>query len=288
MIKHILRGATMNYKLVAIDLDGTLLTEEKRIPSKNADVLRKLSDKGIEIIIATGRRYWSARKFMREINMNLTVVANNGTIIRSMNDDKAILNKYLNKEDFYELVREGRKRGLYPIIHVDHFEEGYDIMIELDKEHEKYSSYLYDIPDRYKQIEDLLLYENPRVLSVVFPGDIKLLKDFHGLLNNTHKDKYCSHVLTSLSKVGPILEVMGPLGSKWKTLLDYTRQKGINEKEIVAIGDDDNDIEMIQNAGIGIGMKNASPGVKKVADMITEKTNDECGVAEVLTKVFGL
>ncbi len=278
----------MNYKLVAIDLDGTLLTEEKRIPSKNADVLRALLDRGIEIIIATGRRYWSARKFMREINMNLTVVANNGTIIRSMDNDKAILNKYLDREDFYALVREGREKGLYPIIHVDHFDEGYDILIELDKEHEKYSSYLYDIPDRYKQIEDLLLYENPRVLSVVFPGDINLLKDFYGLLNETHKDKYCSHILTSLSKVGPILEIMGPLGSKWKTLSDYARQKGINEEEIVAIGDDDNDIEMIQNAGLGIGMKNASPGVKKVADIITEKTNDECGVAHVLTNIFKL
>ena len=132
------------------------------------------------------------------------------------------------------------------------------------------------------------MYENPRVLSVVFPGDINLLKDFHGLLNDTYRDKYCSHILTSLRKVGPILEIMGPLGSKWKTLSDYARQKGIAEEEIVAIGDDDNDIEMIQNAGLRIGMKNASPGVKSVADMITEGTNDECGVAEVLKKVFGL
>lgn len=278
----------MTYKLVAIDLDGTLLTEEKRVPLKNAEVLKKLLDKKIEIIIATGRRYWSAKKFMREIDMNLTVIANNGTIIRSMDDDKAILNKYLNKEDFYTLIKEGRKRNLYPIIHVDHFDEGYDIMIELDKEHKKYSSYLYDIPDRYQQIDDLLSYKNPRVLSVVFPGEINLLKEFHGLLNDTHKDKYCSHILTSLSKVGPILEIMGPLGSKWKTLSDYARQKGIAEEEIVAIGDDDNDIEMIQNAGLGIGMKNASPGVKKNADIITEKTNDECGVADILTKVFEL
>ncbi|WIV13842.1 Cof-type HAD-IIB family hydrolase [Proteiniborus sp. MB09-C3] len=278
----------MYYKLVAIDLDGTLLTEEKRIPTKNADVLRKLSDSGVEIIIATGRRYWSARKFMKEIDMDLTVVANNGTIIRSMHNDKAILNKYLDKEDFYTLIKEGRKRGLYPVIHVDHFDEDYDIIIELDKEHKKYSSYLYDIPDRYKQIEDLLFYEDPRVLSVVFPGDINLLKEFHGLLNDTHRDKYCSHILTSLSKVGPILEIMGPLGSKWKTLSDYATQKGITREEIVAIGDDDNDIEMIQNAGLGIGMKNSSSGVKKVADIITEKTNDECGVGDILTKIFRL
>jgi len=278
----------VNYKLVAIDLDGTLLTEEKRIPSENADVLKKLIDNGIEVVIATGRRYWSAKKFLREINLNLTVVANNGTIIRSMDDDTILLSKYLDKEDFYNLVKEGRKRDLYPIIHVDHFDEGFDILIELDKEHKKYSSYLYDIPDRYKRIEDLLLYENPKVLSVVFPGDMNLLKEFHSLLNETYKDKYCSHILTSLSKVGPILEVMGPFGSKWKTLIEYAREKGISKEEIVAIGDDDNDIEMIQNAGLGIGMKNASDGVKKVADIITEKTNDECGVADILTKVFRL
>lgn len=278
----------MDYRLVAIDLDGTLLTGEKMIPSKNSDVLKMLSDRGIEIVIATGRRYWSAKRFMKEIDMNLTVIANNGTIIRNMSDDSTILKKYLDKEDFYTLIKEGRKRNLYPIIHVDHFDEGYDIMIELDKGNEKYSSYLYDISGRYKEIEDLLFYENPRVLSVVFPGDMNVLREFYDLLNTSLINRYSSHILTSLKKVGPILEIMGPLGSKWKALSDYAREKGIKQEEIIAIGDDDNDIEMIKNAGLGIGMRNASPGVKKSADIITEKTNDECGVADVLIKVFGL
>lgn len=278
----------MDYRLVAIDLDGTLLTEEKKIPSKNADVLKILLDRGIEIIIATGRRYWSARNFMREVDMDLMVIANNGTILRNMNNDSAILNKYLDKDDFYSLVKEGRKRDLHPIIHVDHFDEGYDIIIELEKENEKYSSYLYDIPDRYRITEDLLLYENPRVLSVVFPGSMNVLEEFFDTLNTSYIQKYNSHILTSLTKVGPILEIMGPLGSKWKTLLDYAKEKGIKQNEIIAIGDDDNDIEMIKNAGLGIGMKNASEGVKKVADIITEKTNNECGVAHILTRVFNL
>lgn len=278
----------MNYRLVAIDLDGTLLNEEKRIPSKNADVLKALTDKGIEIVIATGRRYWSARKFLREIHMDLMVIANNGTIVRKMDDDSAMLKKYLDKNDFYTLIKEGRKRNLYPIIHVDHFEEGYDIMIELDKENARYASYLYDIPDRYMQMEDLLQYESPRVLSVVFPGDIKILEEFYDLLNISYTQKYSTHILTSLSKVGPILEIMGPLGSKWKTLSDYAKEKGIMQDEIIAIGDDDNDIEMIKNAGLGIGMKNASIGVKKVADIITERTNDECGVADTLNKILKL
>lgn len=278
----------MAFKLVAIDLDGTLLTEEKKIPSKNADVLKILSDRGIEIVIATGRRYWSARHFVSQIGMELMVVANNGTILRNMSNNETILQKYLDKDDFHILIKEGRKRDLYPIIHADHFDERYDIVIELDKENEKYSSYLYDIPDRYKKIENLLFYENPRVLSVVFPGEINVLKEFYNLLNTSHVDRYSSHILNSLTKVGPILEIMGPLGSKWKTLSDYAKEKGIRKEEIIAIGDDDNDIEMIENAGLGIGMKNASLGVRKVADIITEKTNDECGVADVLEKIFSL
>lgn len=278
----------MKYKLVAIDLDGTLLTEEKVVPSENANVLRSLSDKGIEIVIATGRRYWSARHFVSQIGLKLMVVANNGSILRNMKDDSLVLQKYLDKSDFHTLIKEGRERNLYPVIHADHFDEGYDIMIELDRQDEKYSSYLYDIPDRYKKIEDLLLYEDPRVLSVVFPGELNELKEFYDTLNKSYYGKYCSHILTSLSKVGPILEIMGPLGSKWKTLFDYTREKGISKEEIIAIGDDDNDIEMIKKAGLGIGMKNASPGVKQVADIITDKTNDECGVGHILTKIFNL
>ncbi|SDZ22332.1 hypothetical protein SAMN05660462_02275 [Proteiniborus ethanoligenes] len=278
----------MKYKLVAIDLDGTLLTEKKSVPSENAKVLKALSDKGIEIVIATGRRYWSARHFMEQIGLELIVVANNGSILRNMKDDSLILQKYLDKDDFYTLIKEGRKRNLFPIIHADHFDQDYDIIIELDKQDEKYSSYLHDIPDRYKTIEDLLLYENPRVLSVVFPGELNRLKEFYDALNMYYDEKYCSHILTSLTKVGPILEIMGPLGSKWKTLLDYAKKKGIKKEEIIAIGDDDNDIEMIKNAGLGIGMKNASPGVKQVADIITDKTNDEHGVGHILTKIFNL
>lgn len=278
----------MNYKLVAIDLDGTLLTEEKVIPFKNVETLRLLLNKGIEIVIATGRRYFSAKKFLKEAGIDLTIIANNGAILRNMNDDRAVLKKYFDREDFYRLIKEGRKRNLHPIIHVDHYHEEFDIMIELDKDDKNYSLYLHDIDNRYRKIEDLLLYENPRVLSVVFPGDYNVLKEFYDLLNTVYKDKFNPYILTSLKKIGPILEIMGPMGSKWQTLLGYASERGIKQEEIIAIGDDDNDIEMIKNAGLGVAMKNASPKVLDAADVITEKTNDECGVADILTKIFKL
>jgi len=274
--------------MVAIDLDGTLLNDEKIIPDENKRVLNKLIDKGIEIAIATGRGYWSAKNFTKNLGKELTIIGNNGTIVRTMNDDKVLMKKYLDKNDFFTLLREGRKRGLYPVLHVDHYEEGYDLMFELDKNDMRYSTYLSRTSDRYVQIDDLFKYNEPRVLSTVYIGEIKTLKEFQSILSTSYSDKYNSHILDKLINVGPILEIMHPLGSKWLTLSEYAKEKGIKNEEIIAIGDDNNDIEMIQNAGLGIGMKNCSEKIKKVADIITKKTNNEAGVAYALREIFKL
>lgn len=83
-----------------------------------------------------------------------------------------------------------------------------------------------------------------------------------------------------------LLEIMNPLGDKWLSLLEYAKDKGIDKSEIIAIGDDNNDIEMIKNSGCGIAMKNGSQYVKKVADIISEKDNNQSGVAHELKKLL--
>lgn len=81
---------------------------------------------------------------------------------------------------------------------------------------------------------------------------------------------------------------MNPLGCKWQSLQEYAKERGIREGEIIAIGDDNNDTPMIKNAGLGIAMKNASKDVKSVADIITEKDNNDSGVAFELKRVLNL
>ena len=272
--------------MVAIDLDGTLLNDEKIIPDENKRVLNELIDRGVEIAIATGRGYWSAKKFTKQLDKELTIIGNNGTIVRTMNNDEVLIKKYLDKNDFYTLLTEGRKRGLYPILHVDHYEEGYDLMFELDKSDMKYSTYLSRISDRYVQIDDLFNYKEPRVLSIVYIGELEILREFQSALSNVYSEKYNSHILYNLTNIGPILELMNPLGSKWLTLSQYAKEKGIRKEEIIAIGDDNNDIEMLQNAGLGVGMRNCSEKVRQIADIITKKTNNEAGVAYALKEIF--
>ena len=81
---------------------------------------------------------------------------------------------------------------------------------------------------------------------------------------------------------------MNPLGCKWLSLSEYAKEKDIAKEEIITIGDDNNDAEMIKNAGCGIAMKNASEGVKQVADIITEKDNNESGLSFELRKILDL
>ncbi|EOD01592.1 Cof-type HAD-IIB family hydrolase [Caldisalinibacter kiritimatiensis] len=275
----------MNYKLIAIDLDGTLLNDDKKITQDNIEILRELNKRGIEIVIATGRRYWSAKQLTKVLGLDLVIIANNGNIIRDITDDKLMVTKYLDEDAFRKLIEIGKSRGFHPIIHVDHYDEGYDIVTEFKKEDDRYCSYLSKIEDRYRVISDLSKYENPKAVVTCYVGEYDELEQFQKEVLAKSPYNYNTHIMRK-TKIGSILEFMNPLGSKWLSLKEYAESKGISPDRIIAIGDDNNDIEMIQNAGLGIGMKNGTKEVKKAADIITEKTNNESGVAHILKKIF--
>lgn len=273
------------YKLIAMDLDGTLLDDDKKVPKENLEVLEQLISKGYEVVIATGRRYWSAKQLLKDVRKPLVILANNGNIVRSTADDGIIIKKYLDIKDFKTLIKEGKKRGLQPVVHVDGFEEGIDLIIELDKGNNNYIS---KGEKRYREVESYLEMDEDRILAVVYAGNREELVNFHLDISKRYPNRYSSHVMENIVIAEALLEVMNPLGNKWLSLSEYAKEKGVAEEEIIAIGDDNNDIQMIKNAGCGIAMKNAIKGAKKVADIITEKDNNQAGVAFELRKILKL
>lgn len=273
------------YKLIAMDLDGTLLDDDKKVPKENLEVLEQLISKGYEVVIATGRRYWSAKQLLKDVRKPLVILANNGNIVRSTADDGIIIKKYLDIKDFKTLIKEGKKRGLQPVVHVDGFEEGIDLIIELDKGNNNYIS---KGEKRYREVESYLEMDEDRILAVVYAGNREELVNFHLDISKRYPNRYSSHVMENIVIAEALLEVMNPLGNKWLSLSEYAKEKGVAEEEIIAIGDDNNDIQMIKNAGCGIAMKNAIKEAKKVADIITEKDNNQAGVAFELRKILKL
>lgn len=277
----------MNYKLVAIDLDGTLLDDNKILTVENRDILKKLIDKGVEIVIATGRRYWAAKNFMKDLNENIVIISNNGNVIRNIKDDKIILEKYINRKDFIYILEQGKKNNLYPIVHINGYEKGYDFLIEKNQDYKGYNNYLDNKEDRCKKINNFLEYKENNIMVLCYFGDYEKLNRFINIISQDDK-RFSYHIMTNLKKVGPMLEIMNPLGSKWKSILEYSKGKGISREEIITLGDDNNDMEMIKYSGCGIAMKNANKQVKEVSDIISSEDNNNSGVAIELKKVFNI
>lgn len=274
------------YKLIAIDLDGTLLDDSKRIPEENITVLRELIDRGYEIVIATGRRYWEAKAIIQDIDRNMVILANNGNIVRDVEDDRILIKKYLNMEDFKKLIHESKKRKLHPLILVDDYENGVDIILESGSASHFHKIYISRAQNRYREVEDYLTIEDTNILSVAYAGDRKDMEGLYDYINERYPNIYKTHLMENIHLAEALLEIMNPLGDKWLSLLEYAKEKGIDKSEIIAIGDDNNDIEMIKNSGCGIAMKNASHLVKEVADIISEKDNNQSGVAHELRKLL--
>lgn len=276
------------YKLIAVDLDGTLLNDDKIIPEENLTVMRELISRGYDVVIATGRRYWEAKKLIEVIGKPLVILANNGNIVRDVERDRLLIKKYLNIEDFKELIKESQKRGLYPLVFVDDYENGIDVVVEAGKANEFHNIYISRAKDRYKAVEDFLKMEDANILSVAYAGNKKDMVSLYDYINERYPHIYKSHLMEQINVAEALLEIMNPLGDKWLSLLEYAKEKGIDQSEIIAIGDDNNDKEMVKNAGCGIAMKNGSELVKQVADIVTEKDNNESGVAFELRRLLKL
>lgn len=275
------------YRLIAIDLDGTLLDKNKKISKENIDTVNEIIRGGYEVVIATGRRYWSAKELIKGIDSHMTILANNGSILRNSIDDRVIISKYLNMDDFRIVVEEGKKRNLHPIIHMNGYDEGFDIIIEFDRNHESYYNYLKN-DNRYKQVNSYLEIQDCRILEVVYAGKRDELNSFNKFINEKYPNNYNTHVMENIAIAEAFMEIMNHLGSKWQSLSEYAREKNIKPDEIITIGDDNNDIDMLKNAGLGIAMKNASKSVKLIANIISKKDNNESGVAFELKRVLNI
>lgn len=278
----------MQYKMVVLDLDGTLLNDEKEISPLNLHILERLVEQGVEIVIATGRRYRGAKGLIRSLTFPVQILANNGAVIRHSITENKMFHAYMSPESFQQIVLLGREMDMTPLVHVDHYEEDWDFLLERHHQDPVYSSYMMPEENGYRVMKDLLLYENPRATVLCYMGKGSQLVEFQELIHQRYPDQYNTHLITSVPRVGDFLEVMAKNSSKWQSIKSYAETIRILPEEIIAIGDDANDLMMVKSAGLGIAMANAIPKVQEVAKQVTSKTNNEDGVGMILREIFQL
>jgi hypothetical protein len=275
----------MKFELIALDLDGTLLNRDKKIDLRTADYLKKLKKNNIDIVIATGRSHFDAVKLTEALDFDFDIISNNGSVTRKGINHARMDSNYIKNDDFQKLVVKSREYDLHPIVYVDKFEDDFDIVIEHRHDFVAYNGYMNKAERRFRRM-NFSEYCDDDILSVCYTGSLEKLNSLKDEVVSLYPTTYNTVTSVNLS-VDALLEFLDLRGCKWEALNSYCKLKAIDRNNVISFGDDNNDLEMIMNSGLGIVMSNGTQKLKNRGDLISEFDNDNGGVYCELVKLFG-
>ena len=286
------------YKLVAVDLDGTMLNSYGIVTDNTKNIIKKVIDKNIDVVIASGRPIDSIKTIAKEIGSKNYFIAGNGALVYDIKNDEVIYEKFMTKEKVLEVIKICEENSisynLYTETTIIAKALKYNVLYyqkeNLKKEQNKRTN-ITIVDDIYEYVQNL---ENPKFLKITVCDNNKFV--FQSIIRKLRKvnNKEVLDVLHMSRKIIrqgteeiPIeyyyTEISLKDVDKWNAIQFLMDKSDIKAEEVIAIGDNINDKMMIENAGVGIVMKGSVPVVTQSANFITETNNNE-GVAKALEK----
>ncbi len=284
------------YKLLTIDLDGTLLNSYGEVSENTKDALKKVVNQGTEVVLASGRPINSTKTLALELGVDNYLISGNGAIVYDIKNDEIIYDRFLNKEQVLKIARICEENSIFYNIYTE--DEvitkslNYNVLFyhkENLKKIEEKRTHINIVQDIVKYIEE---HENNRFLKVtvcdeskmIFNSIIRKLKDFEDIdileVEHMSKKKIKSGT-EDISIEYHYTEITNKNVNKWTAIEFLLEKLDIKSEEVVAIGDNVNDKEMLINAGLGIVMGNSNPKIKEIGDKIVADNNSE-GVLEAI------
>lgn len=261
-------------KLIAIDLDDTLLRTDCTISQRAQAAIKAAIARGVAVTLATGRMYRSARPYALELGLDLPLITYQGALIKSGLSGEELWHRPLPPELAADLINLARAEGIHANIYLDDH-----LYVERDTAEAQAYSRLARVP--YTVEEDLrsrILKSGQGPSKILFIAEPERLDRLAAGLRPGWQKK----VQMAKSK-NHYLEFTHPEASKGQALAALCRHLHLELKETMAIGDSFNDLDMIEMAGIGVAMGNARPEIKAIADYVT-LANDDDGVAEAIQR----
>ncbi|PFD97832.1 Cof-type HAD-IIB family hydrolase [Bacillus cereus] len=264
--------------LIALDLDGTLLTDNKIISARTKKTIEKAKEQGHVVVISTGRPFRASHAYYKELGLNTPIVNFNGAYVHHPLDANwGTHHSPLELSTAQEIVRACFDFGVKNI-YAEVMDDVYVREIDEDKKH------IFEFGSPNIFTGDLLniLQDHPTCLLID-------ALDEHSTAIRRHLTDMHAEVIDH-RKWGapwPIIEIVKSGLNKAVGLQKISRHYNIPRERIIAFGDEDNDFEMIEYAGHGIAMGNAIPELKTLANHTT-LTNEEDGIALYLEEVLGL
>ena len=283
-------------KLIASDMDGTLLNHNHKIPKENVKLINFAKNQGIEFVVATGRAYYEALPALNEENINCDVISFNGGIVYDKNGNIISITPMLPKDLYYtiEILKSfDISYQLYTknTIYTTSIETDINAYIDLirsngyepDVEHLRAEAQQKLDVGYITEVENIELYlnekENPPIKIIAISNDISKLENAAKLLSENTS-------ISVTSSGANNIEIMHKNATKGKALKEIAKIYGINLENAVAIGDNLNDQAMLDIVGYSVAMKNGNIKLKEQAKYVTEKTNSEGGVADTIFKLI--
>ena len=274
------------YRMIAFDLDGTLLSADGTISTRTVTALRRAAAAGYLVSIATGRNFTESRVIVKRIGDLRDCVFVGGAMVIDASSEKTLHRTVMHSELAADICRLFESLGHAALALQDTCETGLDYLITGDIPIATGTrNWLRTLKMEVKYLPSLATYNHRHTLRVGICGTAEQAATVMPVLQRHFGDRTMMHSLHVPGMDCEVLEVFDPAVNKWEGVQFIARRHHIEPRQIIALGDDHNDIPMIKHSGLGIAMSNARPGLKAVAKRIIGR-NTEDGVAVFLDQLL--
>lgn len=254
-------------------MDDTLLNKDCKISERNAAAIKKAVAEGIIFLIATGRMYVSARPYALDLGLDVPLVTYNGALVKESLSGKVFYEHKMKLATACDILTYCKEKGYYLQVYI-----GDKILIKEENEFSRMYTKISGIPTTEVGEAIYKTAEAPYKILIMTADD-----EFEQVWRE-FAEKFAGRLDVTSSKDN-FLELMEPGVNKWEAVKAVAAAYGIQPQEIMCIGDSNNDIGMIKNAGVGVAVANAKDSVKDNAKIVTASNNDD-GVALVIESIL--
>jgi hypothetical protein len=271
-------------KLLFTDLDGTLLTDDKQILDDDMKAIEGMLERGHKLVLCTGRPLASAKQLAQKYGFDkpgFFLVSFNGGLIYDYATEKAILTRYIPVDEVKFIMDAAHRYGMHA-----HTYSGDYVVSEYETEQLK--TYCRLMKMDYVVVKNIREYygdfinvvvKPPIKVNIITPFDHSSLVDFRAEMRKTTAGKLFD--VFSKPEMLEFSHMQSNKGDAVRFMADFYK---VPVADTIAVGDEENDCPMIEAAGVGVAVANASPVAKAAADYVTTNDNNHSAIAEVIEK----
>ena len=266
-------------RLIALDIDGTLLDSDGRIPDANREAIARAIDAGVEVALATGRRYDFARPIFESLPGPLTLIVSNGAIVKTP-EGETLMRSLLPREIAKSVLARVPEHRDSAAVVFDRVREGQVVFEAIDWEHPRHARFYAANRPFLSEVRPLeqCLTEDP--IQVMYSGGCMPMRALYERLH-LDADGFSVALTEYEHRDFSMVDVVAAGCSKGSALREWSERRGLAASEVMAMGDNLNDLQMLEFAGTPVLMGNALPELKTRGWAVSGR-NDEAGVAQAI------